>query len=334
MRKRIAVWQLSCLLVALAVAPGMSQQQKLAQTGLKFLTVATDARATAIGEATATMTGSSAALFFNPAGIARLNTRVDISLGRVEWIADINYSFGSLAFNPGDGKYGVFGLSFLSVDYGEVYGTIRANNEDGFLDTGTFRPTALSAGLGYAKALTDKFAVGGNVRFVKQDLKSAIIGFGGDGSQITTDNKVDVLAFDLGIIYRTGFKSLDFGMNVRNFSKELRYQDETFQLPLTFEIGLSMNAMDLLAEADSPHDFVLAVDALHPRDYDEQIKIGGEYVFLDAFALRAGYIFPSDEHNLSLGAGFRKGSNLALDYAYTPFGLFDQVHRFSVKFGY
>ncbi|MDZ7267051.1 MAG: PorV/PorQ family protein [candidate division KSB1 bacterium] len=334
MKKRIAVRQLSCLLVALAVAPGLSQQQKLAQTGLKFLTVATDARATAMGEATATMTGSSAALFFNPAGIARLPTKVDIALGRVEWIADINYSYGSLAFNPGDGQYGVFGVSFLSVDYGEVYGTIRADNEAGFLDTGTFRPTALSVGLGYAKALTDKFSVGGNVRFVKQDLKTAIIGFGSDGSQITTANKVDVLAFDLGIIYRTGFKSLDFGMNVRNFSEEIKYQDETFQLPLIFAIGLSMNAMDLLTDAHSPHDFVLAVEATHPRDYPEQVKLGGEYVFLNAFALRAGYLFPSDEHHFSVGAGFRKGNHLALDYAYTPFGLFDQVHRFSVKFAY
>lgn len=326
------IWKLSCLMLALALAPAFGQD-KLAQTGLKFLSVTTDARASAMGEATATVTGTSAAMFFNPAGMARMETRFEAALGQVQWIGDIKYAYGSLAFNLAAGQYGVLGLSFLSVDYGDVFGTIRADNEDGYIDTGVFSPTALSVGLGYAKALTDKFSVGGNVRYVKQDLQSSIIGFNGDGSQLLTDNRVNVMAFDFGIIYRTGFKSLDFGMNVRNFSKELKYQDESFQLPLTFEIGLSMNAMDLLAADDTQHDFVVSVDAVHPRDYAEQMNLGAEYVFLNAFALRAGYAFPNDEHNFSAGAGFRKASNLALDYAYTPFGVFDPVHRFSVRFG-
>ncbi len=332
MMKMNKIWMWSCLILALALTPVLGQQ-KLAQTGLKFLSVTTDARASAMGEATATLTGTSAAMFFNPAGMARLQTRVEATLGQVQWIADIKYSYGSLALNLAEGRYGVFGLSFLSVDYGEVFGTIRADNDAGFLDTGVFSPTALSIGLGYAKALTDKFSVGGNIRHVKQDLQNSIIGFNNDGSEMLTDNRVNVVAFDFGIIYRTGYKSLDFGMNVRNFSEELKYQDETFQLPLTFEIGLSMNAMDLLAAAESPHDFIVSVDAVHPRDYAEQMNLGAEYVFVNSFALRAGYTFPNDEQHFSAGAGFRKGSNLALDYAYTPFGLFDPVHRFSVRIG-
>lgn len=333
MMKTDKMWKLSCLIVALALAPGFSQD-KLAQTGLKFLSVTTDARASAMGEATATLSGTSAAMFFNPAGMARLQTRVEAALGQVQWIGDIKYSYGSLALNLAEGKYGVFGLSFLSVDYGDVLGTIPADNDAGFIDTGVFSPTALSVGLGYAKALSDKFSVGGNIRYVKQDLQSSIIGFNSDGSEMLTDNRVNVMAFDFGIIYRTGYKSLDFGMNVRNFSEELKYQDEGFQLPLTFEIGLSMNAMDLLAAAESQHDFIVSVDAVHPRDYAEQMNIGGEYVFVNSFALRAGYAFPNDEHNFSAGAGFRKASNLALDYAYTPFGVFDPVHRFSIKLAF
>lgn len=333
MIKTDKIWKLSCLILALALAPGFGQD-KLAQTGLKFLSVTTDARASAMGEATATMTGTSAAMFFNPAGMARMDTRVEVALGQVQWIGDIKYSYASLALNLAEGRYGVFGLTFLSVDYGEVLGTIRADNEAGFLDTGAFSPTGLSVGLGYAKALSDKFSVGGNVRYVKQDLQSSIIGLNTDGTQMLTDNRVNVMAFDFGIVYRTGFKSLDFGMNVRNFSKEIKYQDESFELPLTFEIGLSMNAMDLLAAAETQHDFIVSVDAVHPRDYAEQMNIGGEYIFVNAFALRAGYAFPNDEHNFSAGAGFRRASNLALDYAYTPFGIFDPVHRFSVKLAF
>lgn len=273
-------------------------------------------------------------MFFNPAGMARLKNSVDVSLGRVQWIADINYVYGSLAFSPSDGKYGVFGVNALSVDYGDFRGTIRADNEAGYVDTGIFSPTAFAVGLGYAKALSDKFSVGGDVRYVKQDLQSNIIGFNQDGSEITTDNRVNVFAFDFGILYRTGFRSLDFGMSLRNFSEEIEYVEESFQLPLTFEIGISMNAMDVLARENTTHDFIVSVDAVHPRDFAEQVNIGGEYMFMEMFALRAGYSFPNDEHHFSAGAGFHKASLFSLDYAYTPFGLFNEVHRFSVQFGF
>lgn len=332
--KSSLICKLSGALLVLAASAGLGQQQKLAQTGLKFLSISTDARASAMGEAAATATGSSVAMFFNPAGMARLQNTLDVSLGRVQWIADINYVYGSLAFNPSDGKYGVFGVNALSVDYGDFLGTIRADNELGYLDTGAFSPTAFAVGLGYAKALSDKFSVGGDVRYVKQDLQSNIIGFNQDGSEITTDNRVNVFAFDFGILYRTGFKSLDFGMSLRNFSEEIEYVEESFQLPLTFEIGVSMNAIDLLARENSPHDFIVSVDAVHPRDFAEQLNIGGEYVFMDMFALRAGYSFPNDEHHFSAGAGFRKASLFSLDYAYTPFGILNEVHRFSVQFGF
>lgn len=332
--KRSFVWKLSGVILALAAGAGLGQQQKLAQTGLKFLSVSTDARASAMGGAATTATGSAAAMFFNPAGMARLKNGIDISLGRVQWIADINYAYGSVAFNPSDGKYGVFGVNVLSVDYGDFLGTIRADNEAGFLDTGTFSPTAFAAGIGYAKALSDKFSVGGDVRYVRQDLQNSIIGFNQDGSEIIAKNRVSVLAFDFGILYRTGFRSLDFGMSLRNFSEETEYVEESFQLPLTFEIGVSMNAIDLFARENSPHDFIVAIDAVHPRDFQEQLNLGGEYVFMDMFALRAGYVFPSDEHHFSAGAGFRKASRFALDYSYTPFGIFNDVHRFSVQFGF
>ncbi len=330
--RRNLIWKLSGALLVLTAGAGWCQQ-KLAQTGLKFLSVTTDARVSAMGEAAVTATGSSSAMFFNPAGMARLNNSIDISLGRVNWIADINYSFGSMALNIADGKFGVFGVNFLSVDYGDIRGTIRATNDAGYQDTGIFSPTAFAVGIGYAKALSDKFSVGGTMRYVKQDLQSSIIAYNPDDSPIRTDNRVDVYTFDFGILYRTGFKSLDFGMNLRNFSEEIEYVEESFQLPLTFELGISMNVMDLIGAEDAQTDFNVSVDAVHPRDFNEQFNFGGEYVFMDMFALRAGYTFPSDEHHFSAGAGFRKNSLFALDYAYTPFGLFKDVHRFSVHFG-
>ncbi|MCI0514920.1 PorV/PorQ family protein [candidate division KSB1 bacterium] len=312
--------------------------QKLAQTGMKFLSVSTDARASAMGEAATTMEGHSSSLFFNPAGIASLQGLADVSVGQVNWIADIKYVFGSVALNPWRGKLGVFGLSMLSADYGTFKGTIRSTNEQGFVDTGTFSPDAIMLGLGYAHALTDRFAVGGHLKYVRQDLGKSIVGFNANQEYIEKSYARDVVAYDFGVIYRTGFKSLNFGMCIRNFAPEVKYIDEGFQLPLTFKIGLSMNLFDLmLFQQSDVHQLLLAVDAIHPRDYPEQINLGCEYQFMKMFALRVGYATPNDEHGFSAGFGFRpayQNYGLQLDYSYTPFDLFKDVHRFSVHFSF
>lgn len=339
MKKHLVIIILICGVAAQTAFSQVQRanQQKLAQTGLKFLTITTDARAGAMGEAFTSLQSVSAAMFFNPASMARLEGLANLSFGKVNWIADIDYTFGSAAFRPFDGRLGIFGFTVVAVEYGQFIGTIRTNNENGFEETGDFSPNAFALGLGYAKALSDKFSLGGNLKYVKQDLGSAVTGFATDGSPTRVNYAKGVAAFDFGILYRTGFKSLDFGMAVRNFSKEIKYVEESFQLPLTFKIGLSMNAADLLLPDSKLHGLVLSVDAVHPRDYQEQLNLGAEYLFMKTVALRAGYSTPNDDHHFSAGAGLQKSFKsyqLALDYAYTPHDVFDTVNRFSVNFAF
>lgn len=315
-----------------------AQDKKLAQTGMKFLSVSTDARTSGFSEAvTAVDLASASAIFYNPAAMASIKEFTSFSVGNVSWIADINYIHSAIAFAPFDGDYGVFGISFLSVDYGEFMGTVVANNEKGYLDVGTFSPKSYSFGIGYAKALSTKFAVGGNIKYVKQNLGSSVVDVDQNGNFVNEDNSLGALAFDFGILYRTGFKSLNFGMSVRNFSAELKYKKETFQLPLMFKIGLSIDAMDLFNIDKNTHSLIVAVDASHPRDYSEQIYVGAEYTFINTFSVRAGFVSPADEHNFSAGFGIKRnisGMNLGIDYAYQPYGIFNNVHRFSFNFSF
>ena len=336
MKKYITSIVVGCAFFMLLSTAGFGQLQKLAQTGMKFLSVATDARASAMGDAVTALEGHSSSMFFNPSGMARLNSFANVSLGQVSWIADIYYSYGSAAFSPAKGHYGVFGITFLSVDYGIFKGTIRDPGEQGFKDTGDFSPSATAIGFGYAKALSDKFSVGGNIKYVTQNLGNSIIGFDLDDNYLEKSYSEDVYAYDFGLLYRTGFESLTFGMCIRNFSEEVKYEDEGFQLPLSFKIGLSMNVLDIYQALDKKtQSLLLSVDAVHPRDYPEQLNIGAEYLFMRNFALRLGYSSPNDEHGLSAGFGFQqtfRNYMLAFDYAYTPFELFNDVHRFSVHF--
>ncbi|MBM4162540.1 MAG: PorV/PorQ family protein [Ignavibacteria bacterium] len=328
---------LSVILFLLTLSTVTLAQQKLAQTGLKFLNVGTTASVTAMGEAYTGVESASTAMFYNPAGMARMRGFIDIGLGQTKWIADISHQYLSLAVSPFGGDYGVIGLTALSVDYGEIEETIRWNNEEGYIDLGTFSPSAMMVGVGYAQALTDRFSVGANVKYVAQNLGSSTIGFDQKNDLIKKENSVGVLAFDFGMLYRTGFKSLNFGVSVRNFSKEVRYEREGFQLPLIFRLGLSMNMIDLLGEEQEHHAFLLAVDATHPRDYPEQVNVGAEYVFMQIVAVRAGYMFNNDEYALTAGLGVQQqlsDMRIGVDYSYTPFGVFQRVHRITVRFSY
>ena len=306
---------------------------KLAQTGFQFLSVGSDARGCALANAMTTREFGSGALQYNPAGMARMKQMLDLTISQNNWIDNIKYNGFSLAVSPSGGRYGVVGLSFMTVDYGEVQGTMVWGNDQGFIDTEMLHPGAFSGGLGYAKTLTDKFAVGGHVKVASQQLGNNLIltGEGGDSLKVK-ENVLVTTAYDFGTIYRTGFKSLAFGMSVNNFSREIKYEQENFELPLTFKIGLCFDLMDLMPGQGGSQDLLLSVDVLHPRDYPEQMNIGLEYRLKELLTVRCGYMVVSDEQNVSFGFGLQK-YGLGIDYAYAPFGVFDNVQMFTLRFG-
>ncbi len=325
-------------LICVIAVPGLHSQEKLAQTGFQFLSVGVDARATAMGEAFTTLERTSAALFYNPAGIARLNSTVDIRVNQHKWIADIQYISGTAAMKFFDGRYGVIGLSYLVLDYGEFLGTRVADNEQGFIDTGTFKPTATAIGLGYGVELSESFSIGGQVKYVHQSLGSSVVPIefipGVDPDDLETadqDYSMGVVAFDFGTRYVTGFRSLVFGMSIRNFSQEIKYEREGFQLPLTFKFGVSMDVLDFFPEMSDAHQFIVSIDASHPRAGPEYVSFGGEYVFMDMLALRGGYITNhiNDAAGLAFGFGVSQ-FGVGLDYSYNPFSVFNDIHRLSL----
>jgi hypothetical protein len=318
--------------------------EKLAQTGFQFLSVVSDARAAAMAEAMTSLQLGSSALFFNPAGMANMTNLLDMTASNNQWIADITHNTFSLALSPAKGSYGVFGFSAQSVNYGEFHGT-RVNKATplGYDDTGTFELSAVALGVGYAKQLTDRFSVGGQARWVRQDLggSSVAVNIRPDPTDTTrtrriadtsaVDNKLSPFVFDFGTQFKTGIKSLVFGMSVRNFSKEVKYAQEGFQAPLVFTLGISMNVMDLVAGMPLDQALYVSLDASHFRDHPEQIKVGLDYRFMKILSLRGGYLANNQLDAFSFGIGVSH-SGFAFDYSYTPSDVFDKVQRMTARF--
>ncbi len=323
---------LSVIMLLFAVQNNFAQV-KLAQSGMKFLSMSGDARSAALGGSVTSMEGNSASIFYNPASVSRQTSLFNISFTNTQWIADINYIHAAITFAPSNGLYGIFGVSLLNVDYGAFDQTI-IGPDGGSLDVGVYKPSALAVGLSYSRALSEKFAVGGDIRYVYQNYGAGHV-VGGDYDNYETQKiDLDVISFDFGVLYKTGFRSLNFGMSIRNFSQEIAYVEESFQLPLTFTIGLSMNLIDFTNINPAKHSLLVAVDAEHPRDNKELLRLGGEYTFNNTFALRVGYITNSDIGKLSYGAGItleENGTKVGFDYSFTPAEYFSDIHRIALK---
>jgi hypothetical protein len=298
--------------------------KKLGQTGLKFLDVCVGARAAAMGEAYTVISDDANAIFHNPAGIAQMEARkFDLTVSRTQWFADISYNAVGLAINGG--TWGNFGLSLIPApDYGDIFGTTVSDNEQGYEETGPVDVSAFSMGLAYGRKFTDKFMIGGHVKYAYQHLGSNPMRDQETDSMFIQLNEVATTAYDFGTIFYPGFKSFRFGMSVRNFSGAIKYEVYNFQLPLTFKIGVGMDILDLFGEHPGK-SFIVAIDAVHPRDYTERLQIGGEYS-IGILKLRAGYKFNYDEEGLSAGCGIHT-EYIKLDYAYSAFGAFNLVNR-------
>ncbi len=311
-------------------------QKKRAQTSMKFLSVSPSAHAAGMSNAVTALDLGSASVFYNPAAIANTDSKFDFSGGVVQYIADINYNSASLTYRPSNGKFGVIGFNIVSTDYGDILSTVFDGTvPSGFQDIGTISPSAVAIGFAYANAITDQFSVGANFRYVTQDLGTVNMSLDGVGGYETESFSSSVGVLDFGVLYKTGFESLNFAMAVQNFSKEISFDDESAELPMTFKIGLAMDVIDLTSMDNNTHSLLVSVDARRPRDYDEQLVLGLDYGFINRFNIRGGYAVPSnDEESFSFGGGIKQPLGkvtLAVDYAYTEFGVFGNVNRISFR---
>ena len=206
----------------------------------------------------------------------------------------------------------------MNVDYGDLQGTVRSSDESGYADTEMFQPSASVFGLGYAFAPTDRFSVGGQIKFANEALGTAQLDADG-GSE---DLDMSTTAFDFGLMYQMDWRNLMIAMSARNFSESLKYAEEQFELPLTFRMGVA---------ADLVENLSVSVVNERPRDYFTTTRIGVEYSLMNMLDIRAGYVTPTDEAGINFGVGFNM-AGFSVDVAYTDFGVFDSVMRFGVQY--
>lgn len=315
--------------------------QKVGSTSMQFLKVMPCARATALGEAYTVWATGAEAIFWNPAGLARLDN-MEFSTTYINWLFDAQQ--GALSFALTIRGFGSIGIQAQYIDFGEFEET---TNERPFISdptnpglTGsTFRPFSYLVGISYARHLTDKFSVGVSVKYAHESLFNGqkVIAQLRQGVFEEVNTWANGLLFDFGIRYNTGFRSVYIGSAVQNFGADVKYAKESNPVPLLFRFGIGANVIGsegILRSGINENRLSVASDIFHPNDYAQQFHVGVEYEYGNFFALRGGYKFNYDFDGLTFGAGIKhaiEGVRLSADYSYGVMGIYlGNVQRISI----
>lgn len=321
--------------------------QKVGTTSLQFLKVMPTARATAMGDAYVSLVSGADASFWNPAGLAGMEHH-ELTTTLVSWLFDSKQI--ALAYGLPMGDWGTLGLQFQYIDYGSIQETradavdlvVPAQGEPFFnagLTGRTFTPYSYLIGLSYAQAFTDKFSAGVTIKYATESLwTDQVITVVNSVTGETAEYKTyaEVVLFDFGMKYNTGFRSVQLGVSVQNFGSQVTFAKVAHPAPLAFRLGVSANLFgpDALLFTDDMNRFTVSYDLFQPNDYRQQMHIGAEYSFADVVDLRAGYKVDYDTEGLTFGGGVHTalaGVPFRFDYSYGKLSEYlNNVHRISL----
>lgn len=314
------------VLIALLVATGGAHAEfaKVGTTGADFLKLPVGARGVGMGSAFTAVSDDATAIFWNPAGLTKV-PGTSVMFEHVTWFADITYDAIGASYRVNDTfTVGGFALAMGSGDM-EVT-TVEQPNGTGE----NFNVTNITGGVSLGMNLTDKFSFGTNLKYVREDLDTEV---------------ASNFAIDVGVMYDTQWNTIRLSMAVRNFGPEMQldggYFDydngaiaETqteflpYHFPMIFKLGVAMDPV-----RNDMHRLTIAGDLEHPNDNVERINLGAEYGFQELFFLRGGYTFRHDTLGLSAGVG-AAWQNFGVDYAFSQFGVLEDVHRFNISFSF
>jgi hypothetical protein len=319
--------------------------EKVGTTSIQVLKIPVGVRGVGMGNAQVASCRDASSIFWNPAGLVYVE-RCEAVAAQINMPADIQLN--TFAFAHNFGTKGAVALHIINLYTGDMKVRTFERPEG----TGEyFNAYDFIVGGSYARRLTDRFSLGGNLRYLRSGLENST--FNG-------------LAVDLGTFYQTALRSLVLGMSIQNLGPNVTYSGnykdyrnetksgglleagyEDAALPTMFRLGVSADFFEMFdIEPGEKHAATIAVEMNHPNDNRERLNVGGEYVWNKILALRLGGKFAYDTESFAAGLGLsipiQQDYHLTFDYAYSHFGditaavdeFMMQPHRFSLGFAW
>jgi len=330
------------LIIALGVmivAAGASfAANKIGTAGAQQLRVPVGTRGVAMAGAVVADAMGPEALFWNPAGAAG-TSGTEVCLAYKGYIADMTVSYVGLTSRF---AYGTIGVSAKILSLGDIVVT-TTRDWDGTGEVYSVNMPVL--GLTYSYMLTDRVAFGATAMYL---------------SEAVMQSRAQGMAFDFGFQYVPGWKTLRFGMVMKNYGPKMTYSGpdfdastlvpgddpesanrtvaltsagfempSNFQMGATYDFALGMNGKTTVGAVYQSNNFS-----------EDEYRFGAEYVLGERLCVRAGYVLCDQEEyiygpTLGFGASFNLGRiKASLDYSHTfVSNYFDDIPEVSMKFG-
>lgn len=258
------------------------------------------------------MRGDAYALGNNPAAMTDLEG-VSAALSNLHLIPGLRQSYaGVILPNKRDGALGI-SVNALTSDKQEVRTEFQPNGTGEY-----FYSANMAFAVGYAKKLSDRFSFGVSTKYIYEQL---------------ADYYDHAFGVDLGFLYKTDYKGLQFAVALQNFGSNTSLRSRRDQLPVTFnrtdpslenvsgatvfKFGASITAF----EAQN-HALIVGSQLNHPSDNTESIHTGLEYRYQQLFFARTGIRINVKGQRLpTFGIGIRMNAGnipIQLDYAANP----------------
>lgn len=310
MKKSLILAPLAAILLAGTPARPVRAASGTGTSAAQFLKIGASARAAAMAEAQVALTDDIYAPYYNPAGLALVESPV-MGATHTQYVLEAGYQYGALAL-PLEGGAGTLGLSISNLGVPDL----ERRTQDTDLPVGYFDASNFAYALSYGRRLNDRLCAGLSGKVVTVTIDEV------SGS---------ALAMDAGLRYEPDLP-LAFpvyaAVAVRNFGSKLKLGGSSDPLPSAVVAGLA---------ARPRGDTAVTLDFIRYRDSGLQVAVGGEYTHslsarLDG-TLRAGYSNHRRDLDgnsmVTLGAGLALQS-ISFDFAWVPYGDLGNTFRYSM----
>ena len=319
-------------------------------SAVPFLRISPDARSGGMGDLGVATIPDANAQFYNVAKYPFAKNNSGIGLTYTPWLKDLGLNDVFLASVSGYKKLDETQAISGSLRYFNLGNIEFTDNYGNSLGTG--RPRELGLDFGYSRKLSDQLSLGIALRYINSALANAQIG----GVSYKPGNAV---SGDLGLYYVANAEDgtgLSAGLSLSNLGSKISYTGDATQrdfIPANMTLGamytILSNEVNKLSFGMDIHKLMVPTPPLlgdsagmvnyrskgvvgswfssfgdAPGGFSEELKeyavsLGGEFVYNEQFAFRAGYFYENknkgNRQYFSMGAGFRY-NNLDINLSY------------------
>jgi len=300
--RRICLWAGILVFTATAGTP--------ATTGFQFIKSQVGARPAAMAGAFAAVPGDLNDLYYNPAGLAVIQSRSG-SFTYLKHLLDFNSGFIGYV-EPGLGP-GVLAAGLYYMDYG----SFKKADQDG-TDLGEFGASSLVFTTAYGLQPLNHLYTGASLKYIRASI----------------DNYAsDALAVDGGLIYHLPGQQLTLAASFANLGRSMTsFINYREKLPFLMRFGVAKHLAHL--------PLLWSFNIYRYSDEDWHGALGGEFTLSEHVFLRLGYDNSGKDLKVNLSGDRFAGAAIGLglvwkkyrfDYAWSSMGELGSLNRFSLS---